>query len=227
MRQPNSVWERLYNGKDTRRHWSLGAILEAGYHISLFCNIYMRYMYLKRRFLSSCTSSWIIYYLAIYPNWTNISWDIPIISNGKDQGKKKRPGKPFSLGIPIPVALTLTIIYTLSIIVLLYFLVCYMVLVLSWVWLLATPWTVACQAPRSMEFSKQEHWSRLPFPTPGDLPDPEIEPSSLVSPALAGWFFTTAPPGKLHSEIYCCLILKKFIIQHFLFTAPFFSSSTL
>ena len=44
-----------------------------------------------------------------------------------------------------------------------------------------------------MEFSRQEYWSRLPFPSPGDLSDPGIEP---VSPALAGRFFTTEPPGK-------------------------------
>ena len=44
-----------------------------------------------------------------------------------------------------------------------------------------------------MEFSRQEYWSRLPFLTSGDLPDPEIEPMSLVSPALAGGFFTTGP----------------------------------
>ena len=47
-----------------------------------------------------------------------------------------------------------------------------------------------------MEFSRQEFWSRLPFPAPGDLPDPGIEPASLVSPALAARFFTTVPPGK-------------------------------
>ena len=47
----------------------------------------------------------------------------------------------------------------------------------------STPWTVAYQAPLSMEFSRQEFWSGLPFPIPGDLPDPEIEPESLVSPA--------------------------------------------
>ena len=51
------------------------------------------------------------------------------------------------------------------------------------------------QAPPSMEYSRQEYWSRLPFPTPGDLPNPGIEPTSLVSPALAGGFFTTEPPG--------------------------------
>ena len=64
---------------------------------------------------------------------------------------------------------------------------------LSRVLLFVTSWTVALQTPLSMEFSRQESWSGLLFPTPGDLPDPEIEP---VSPALAGGFFTTAPPGK-------------------------------
>ena len=45
-----------------------------------------------------------------------------------------------------------------------------------------------------MEFTRQEYWSGLPFPTPGDLPDPGIEPVSLASPVLAGGFFTPAPP---------------------------------
>ena len=58
------------------------------------------------------------------------------------------------------------------------------------------PWTVAHQAPLSMEFSREEYWSRLPFPPPGYLPDPGIEPSSLVSPALAGRFLTTVSPGR-------------------------------
>ena len=56
--------------------------------------------------------------------------------------------------------------------------------------------TVVCQAPLSMEFSRQEYGCRLPFPVPGDRPYPGIEPTSLASPALAGGFFTTAPPGK-------------------------------
>jgi len=47
-----------------------------------------------------------------------------------------------------------------------------------------------------MGFSRQEYWSGLPFPLPGDLPNPRIVPMSLASPALAGGFFTTAPPGK-------------------------------
>ena len=67
--------------------------------------------------------------------------------------------------------------------------------VFSRVQLFAAPWTVAYQVPLSMEFYRQEYWSGFPFSTPGYLPDPGIEPSSLVSPALAG-FFTTAPPGK-------------------------------
>ena len=58
----------------------------------------------------------------------------------------------------------------------------------------ATPWTVAHQAPLSMEFSRQEHWSKLPFPPSGDLPDPGIKPTSPVSSALADRFFTTEPP---------------------------------
>ena len=69
-----------------------------------------------------------------------------------------------------------------------------MLWVLSHDWLFATPWTAACQAPLSMEFSRQEHWSGLPFPTPGDLTYPAIKPESLVSHALAGEFLTTALP---------------------------------
>ena len=57
--------------------------------------------------------------------------------------------------------------------------------------LFATQWTVAHQAPLSMGLSWQEYWSGLPFPAPGDLPDPGIEPTSLMSPALAGGLFTS------------------------------------
>ena len=67
---------------------------------------------------------------------------------------------------------------------------------LSCVWLSATLWTVAHQAPLSMTYSWQENQSGLPFPSSGDLPDPGIEAVSLTSPALAGRFFTTEPPGK-------------------------------
>ena len=62
----------------------------------------------------------------------------------------------------------------------------------SRVQLFATPWTVARQAPLSMRFSRQEYWSELPCSSPGDLSDPEIKPTSLMSPALAGGFFTTS-----------------------------------
>ena len=64
---------------------------------------------------------------------------------------------------------------------------------LSRVRLFATPWTVAYQAPQSVEFSRQEYWSGLPFPFPGDLPDPGIEPGS---PALHADTLTSEPPGK-------------------------------
>ena len=57
---------------------------------------------------------------------------------------------------------------------------------------LATLWTVALQAPLSMRFSRQEYWSGLPFPPPGDLLTPGIEPVSLKPPALAVGFFTTS-----------------------------------
>ena len=58
--------------------------------------------------------------------------------------------------------------------------------------LFVIPWTVARQAPLSMGFSRQEYWSGLPFPPPGDLPNLEIEPVSLASPALAGGFIITS-----------------------------------
>ena len=64
----------------------------------------------------------------------------------------------------------------------------------------ATPWTVARQAPLSMGFPRQEYWSGLPLPPPGDLPNPGIEPTSSVSLALAGGFFTTAPSVLCHSS---------------------------
>ena len=60
----------------------------------------------------------------------------------------------------------------------------------------ATPWTIARQALLSMGFSWQEYWSGLPCPSPRDLLNPGTEPTSLVSPELAGRFCTTEPPGK-------------------------------
>ena len=70
---------------------------------------------------------------------------------------------------------------------------------------LRTPWTVAHQAPLSMGFSRQEYWSALPFPLPRDLLDLGIEPMSLESPALAGGFFTTVPPGMLRLWLPTCI----------------------
>ena len=61
----------------------------------------------------------------------------------------------------------------------------------SRVQLFMNPWTAACQAPLSMEFSRQGYWSGLPCSPPGDLPNPGIKPASLTSPVLAGRFFTT------------------------------------
>ena len=65
---------------------------------------------------------------------------------------------------------------------------------LSCLQLFATPWTATHQAFLFVEFFRQENWSGLPFPTPGDFPDPRIKLTSLGSPALTGGFFTTAPP---------------------------------
>ena len=71
---------------------------------------------------------------------------------------------------------------------------------LSCVQLFVTPWTVARQAPLSMEFSRQEYWSGLPFPTPGDLPDPVVEPASLMSPELQADSLPSEPLGKPQNQ---------------------------
>ena len=67
---------------------------------------------------------------------------------------------------------------------------------LSCVQLFLTLWTVAHQTPLSREFYRQDYRRGLPFPSPGGLSNPGIQPMSLASPALAGGFFTTEPPGK-------------------------------
>ena len=71
-----------------------------------------------------------------------------------------------------------------------------------------TLWTIACQDPLSMGFSRQEYWSRFPFPPPGDLPDPEME---SLSPALVDKFFTAEPPGK--PRIQCTQDLIMFVLS--------------
>ena len=65
--------------------------------------------------------------------------------------------------------------------------------------LFATPWIVAHQAPLHMEFSRQEHFSGVPFPTPGNLPDSGIKPESLASPVLAGGSLLLGYLGSLNS----------------------------
>ena len=64
---------------------------------------------------------------------------------------------------------------------------------------LCNPWTIARQAPLPMGFSRQEYWSGLPCPPPGDLPNPGIKPRSLMSPALGGGFFTTSATWPVRS----------------------------
>ena len=86
------------------------------------------------------------------------------------------------------------------------------------VWLSATPWTVAHQAPLSVGFSRREHWSGLPWPPPGNLPNPGMKPTSLMSPALAGRFFTTRPPGKLSWG--CCCSVVQSLSHGWLFVTP-------
>ena len=81
-----------------------------------------------------------------------------------------------------------------------------------------TPWTVACQVPLFMEFSRQEYWSGLPFPTTGDLADLGTEPASLAPPALAGRFLTAAPSGK-----HLFFFTYHLIIFFFLFILTLFS----
>ena len=84
---------------------------------------------------------------------------------------------------------------------------------LSHVQLFVTPWAVAHQAPLSLEFSRQDYWSGLPFPSPGDLPDPRIEPRS---PGIvrSGRFFTICPASEaqLHTHIHPFLILFSIMV---------------
>ena len=78
---------------------------------------------------------------------------------------------------------------------------------LSHVWLFMTLWTVAQQASLSMGFPRQEYWNGFPFPPSGDLPDPGIKPTSLVSHALAGGFFTTSTTWVQFS----CSVMSDFV----------------
>ena len=71
-----------------------------------------------------------------------------------------------------------------------------------------TPWTVAHQAPLSMGFPRQEYWSGLPFPSLANLPDPEIEPASPMSPELQADSLPDEPRGKPHEVIRDCFIIE-------------------
>ena len=82
-----------------------------------------------------------------------------------------------------------------------------------------TLWTVAHQAPLSMGFSRQEYWNGLSCPPPGDLPNPGIESTPLMSPALAGWFFTTSVTWKVSTEHF-----KTLNIAELFSTMPQFDS---
>ena len=81
----------------------------------------------------------------------------------------------------------------------------------------ATPWTVAHQAPLFTGFPRQEYWSGLPFPSPGNIPDPGIKPMSLT---LAGRFFTTEPPEKAQSRTQSSVIV--IFLYSFLYFYNFF-----
>ena len=84
----------------------------------------------------------------------------------------------------------------------------------SRVWVFVTLWTVACQSPLSMGFSRQECWSRLLCPPPGDLLNPEMKPVSLTSPALAGRFFNT-------SATWADFSFKMIEYKHYFYFAPY------
>ena len=86
----------------------------------------------------------------------------------------------------------------------------------SHIQLCATLWTIACQAPLSIRFSRQEYWSGLPCPPPGDLPDQGMEPRSLMFPALAGRFFTTCPTWEAQISLLLGLSLQSIqSLSHF------------
>ena len=86
------------------------------------------------------------------------------------------------------------------------------------VWLFVILCIVAHQAPLPIGFSWQEYWSGLPCPCPGDLPDPVIEPVSVMSPALAGRFFTTSNTWKL---VFCMVSVNSIFLINWIFGQQF------
>ena len=85
--------------------------------------------------------------------------------------------------------------------------------VLSCSWFFANPWAVAHQTPLSIAFPRQEYWSGVLFPTPGDLPDPRIKLKFLESPALAGEFFTTSATWEAQAHSWHTLNLHSQILN--------------
>ena len=83
----------------------------------------------------------------------------------------------------------------------------------------ATPWTVAHQTPLSIGFSRQVYWSGLPFPIPGGLPHPWVKSECPASPAFAGGFFTTEPPGKPSCSVL--LYFSRYYIRYPQILNPF------
>ena len=96
------------------------------------------------------------------------------------------------------------------------------------VWIFETLWNVAHQAPLSMEFSRKEYWNGLSFPSPGDLPDPRLEPESLTSPVLAGELFTTsAIPFQSQSWYSTSIVFSVLVWPVFIIWNASFSKSNL
>ena len=84
------------------------------------------------------------------------------------------------------------------------------------------PWTVTRDAPLSMEFSMQEYWSVLPFPTPGDLPNPGFKPKAHMLPALAGGFLPLVPPATYYTIYPYTLFVLCIVIWTSYSLTPFF-----
>ena len=92
---------------------------------------------------------------------------------------------------------------------------CLCACMLSHVWLSATLWAIACQAPLSMEFSREECWSGLPFPPPGELPDPGIEPVSPASAAASLPLSHLESPSSYHTVLISFMTSKLALVFHF------------
>ena len=84
----------------------------------------------------------------------------------------------------------------------------------------------SCQVSLSMELSRQEHWSELPFPSPEDLPNPGVKPTSPASSALADGFFTTVPPGQPIVD-FSAMSLNTFVVFSFTAVRPVFFGHSL